>query len=178
MNAHQPEAKRLLVSSTSVYGQCNGEIVTEESTAVPETETGQILREAEGVALAGGAIVIRSAGIYGPGRAVLFEKLKRGEAVMEGMGSHRDDLVSALVFLLEKGTPGQIYNASDNTPATHAEYYRWCSDFLRVPMPPSGPVNMHRKRGNSNKRVSNAKLRALGWQPKFPSFKEGIPLVT
>ena len=180
MNELQPQARRLLVSSTSVYGQSAGELVTEKATAEPASETGRMLREAEKLALAGGAIVVRSAGIYGPGRTVLFEKLKRGEAVMEADGSrwmnqiHRDDLVSAIELLLERGDPGQIYNATDGAPVMQREYYAWCSEFLRVPMPPSGPVNAQRKRGNTNKRVANASLLALGWTPVFRSFREGI----
>jgi nucleoside-diphosphate-sugar epimerase len=180
MAEQQPEARRLLVSSTSVYGQTLGEIVTEESAAEPAVETGNVLREAEEIARKAGAIVVRSAGIYGPGRGVLLEKLRRGEAVIEGDGRrwineiHRDDLVSAVAHLLEVGEPGAIYNASDDEPVTQVDYYRWCSGFLGVPMPPFGPVKEQRKRGLTNKRVSNAKLRGTGWSPQFPSFREGL----
>jgi len=70
--------------------------------------------------------------------------------------------------------PGEIYNATDDTPVTYLDYYAWCSEFLRQPMPPFGPVNLQRKRGLTNKRVSNARLRATGWTPLYPSFREGI----
>jgi nucleoside-diphosphate-sugar epimerase len=180
MAAHQPGARKLLVSSTSVYGQTAGEIVTEESPAQPLTPAGRLLREAEDVALAANFIVVRSSGIYGPNRGALFEKVRRDEAVIEGDGAgwinqiHRQDLVDAILWLMEGGNPGQIYNATDDTPVTHREFYAWASDFLRKPMPSSGPVNPDRKRGLTNKRVSNAKLRALGWQPRYPSFREGL----
>lgn len=176
----QPSARRVLVSSTSVYGQTQGEIVTENSPAEPAVETGKVLREAEELARAAGIIVVRSAGIYGPGRGVLLEKLRKGEAVIEGDGLrwinqiHRDDLVSAVAHLLKLGETGAIYNASDDEPVTQLDYYRWCSGFLGVPMPPFGPVNTQRKRGLTNKRVSNAKLQGTGWAPRFPSFREGI----
>ena len=180
MNRYQPRARRLFVSSTSVYGQTGGEVVTEESPAEPVTATGKILREAEKIALAADAIVVRSAGIYGPGRGVLFEKFRRGEAVIEGDGSrwmnqiHQRDLAAALAHLIETGTPGQIYNASDDAPVTHRDFYAWCGEFLGKPMPPYGPVNAERKRGLTNKRVSNARLRGTGWQPIYPSFREGL----
>jgi nucleoside-diphosphate-sugar epimerase len=180
MNAHQPKARRIFVSSTSVYGQAQGEIVTEESIAEPITETGQILREAEKEALASGVIVVRSVGIYGPGRGVLWEKFRRGDAVIEGDGQrwinqiHQHDLVSALVHLSEKGESGQIYNVSDDTPVTQLDFYTWCAELLRKPLPPHGQVNTQRKRGLTNKRVSNAKLRVTGWQPLYPSFREGL----
>ena len=180
INALQPKARRFFVSSTSVYGQSWGEVVTEESAAEPATETGKILREAEEIALGGGATVIRSSGIYGPGRGVLFEKFRRGEAVIEGDGSrwinqvHKDDLVAALVHLVQYDVAGQIYNTSDDTPVMLRDYYAWCAEFLKKPLPPHGPVNTQRKRGLTNKRVSNAKLRLAGWAPIYPSFREGI----
>lgn len=180
MAACQPQARRILVSSTSVYGQAAGEMVTEQSVAEPASATSRVLREAERSALASGTIVTRSVGIYGPGRGVLFEKVRRGEAVIEGDGLrwinqiHQRDLVRAIEHLLEVGVPGEVYNAADDTPVTYQDYYAWCSAFLRKPMPPFGPVNTQRKRGLTNKRVSNAKLRATGWAPVYPSFREGI----
>jgi len=180
MALHQPRALKLFISSTSVYGQTQGEMVTEESPAEPASATGRILREAENAALAAGAIIVRSSGIYGPKRGVLFEKFRKGEAIIEGNGSrwinqiHQRDLVAALLHLIKRGEVGQIYNATDDTPVTYRDYYAWCSDFLQKPMPPFGPVNLKRKRGLTNKRVSNAKLRATGWSPQYPSFREGL----
>ena len=172
--------ENFFVSSTSVYGQTQGEVVTEESPAEPVSDTSRILREAERAALASGTTVVRSSGIYGPNRGVLLEKLRKGEAVIEGDGMrwinqiHQRDLVAALAHLIEAGSPGEIYNATDDTPVTYNDYYTWCSEFLCKPMPPQGPVNVNRKRGLTNKRVSNAKLRATGWQPMYPSFREGL----
>jgi nucleoside-diphosphate-sugar epimerase len=180
INAYQSRARRLFVSSTSVYRQNEGEVVTEESLIDPDMATGRVLRVAEKVATGAGATVVRSTGIYGPGRGVLFAKFLRGEAVIEGDGQrwinqiHQHDLVSALVHLIDAGEPGEIYNASDDTPVTQHDFYAWCSEFLHRPMPPSGPVNLERKRGLTSKRVSNAKLRATGWTPIYPSFREGI----
>jgi nucleoside-diphosphate-sugar epimerase len=178
--AHQPKARKIFVSSTSVYGQTSGEPVSEVAPAEPFTPTGKILREAEAIALEGGATVVRSSGIYGPGRAVLWEKFKRGEAVIEGDGLrwinqiHQRDLVAALAHLIDAGAPGEIYNATDDTPVSYRDYYAWCSEFLSQPMPPHGPISTERKRGLTNKRVSNTKLRATGWQPMYPSFREGL----
>jgi len=180
MNAYQRDARKLFVSSTSVYRQDEGEIVTEESPAEPDTATGRILRVAEKVVLWAGATVVRSSGIYGPDRGVLLEKLRCNEAVIEGDGRrwmnqiHQRDLVAALAHLIDAGARGEIYNATDDTPVTYLDYYAWCSGFLHKPMPPYGPVNLLRKRGLTNKRVSNAKLRATGWQPIYPSFREGL----
>ncbi len=99
------------------------------------------------MALQARAIVVRSSGIYGPGRAALWEKFKRGEAVIEGDGSrwmnqiHQIDLVIALRWLAEHGRPGEIYNATDDTPVMQRDYYAWCAEVLKKPLPPYGPVN-------------------------------------
>ncbi len=180
MNRHQPQARRLFVSSTSVYGQADGSWVDETSPSEPGAETGRVLVEAERAAVDAGANVVRAAGIYGPGRAALFEKFRRGDAVMEGDGTrwvnqvHRDDLAKAVVAVLDAGAAGEIYNAADDEPVTLRDFYAWCSGALDMPMPPSGPVDPHRKRGVTNKRVSNRKLRGLGWAPRFPTFREGL----
>lgn len=180
MNRHQPKARRVLVSSTSVYGQTEGEEVNEGSEAAPKSETSQVLVEAECEAIKMGAMVVRAAGIYGPGRAALFEKFRRGDAAMEGDGSrwvnqiHRDDLASAVIQLLELGAPGQVYNAADDEPVMLRDFYAWCSERLGKPMPKPGPSDPNRKRGMTSKRVVNRKLRATGWNPVFPSFREGL----
>ncbi len=180
MNRHQADARRILVSSTSVYGQIDGAWVDEVSPTTPAAETSRVLVETEGEAVSARAIVVRAAGIYGPGRATLFEKFRRGEAVMEGDGSrwvnqvHRDDLVAALIQLLEGGTPGEIYNAADDEPVMLRDFYAWCSAKLARPLPPVGEANPNRKRGLTNKRVSNRKLRATGWALRFPTFREGL----
>jgi nucleoside-diphosphate-sugar epimerase len=183
MKEHQPRARQIFVSSTSVYRQMQGEWITEKSAAEPDTATGRILCAAEKVALGSGATVVRSSGIYGPNRGVLFEKCRRNEAVIEGDGRrwmnqiHRRDLVSALARLIEAGAPGEVYNATDDTPVAQLDYLTWCSEFLRQPMPPYGPINTPRKRGLTNKRVANEKLRALGWAPLYPSFREGLTAI-
>jgi len=76
--------------------------------------TGKILSMAELDALLSGATVVRSSGIYGPKRGVLFDKFRRGEAVIEGDGSHwmnlihQRDLVAALVHLITRVHPGRF----------------------------------------------------------------------
>jgi nucleoside-diphosphate-sugar epimerase len=180
MNRYQPQARRLFVSSTSVYGQTNGAWVDEKALVAPAAETSRVLVEAEQSAAAAGASVVRAAGIYGPGRAALFEKFRRGEAVLEGDGTrwinqvHRDDLVEAVCTVLATGASGEIYNAVDDEPVILRDFYAWCGAALDKPMPPAGVTDPNRKRGLTNKRVSNGKLRALGWVPRFPSFREGL----
>ena len=169
----------IFTSSTSVYAQTDGGWVDEQSPAEPPRETGRILREAEQLALASGGIVARLAGIYGPGRSVLLRKFFSGEAVIEGDGArvvnqiHRDDIASALQVLAESGQPG-IYNVCDNRPTPQREIYEWLAGRFARPLPPCGPIDPNRKRGWTSKQVSNAKLRALGWQPRHATFFDAV----
>jgi nucleoside-diphosphate-sugar epimerase len=169
----------IFTSSTSVYAQTDGSLVTETDSAEPERETGKILRETEELVLAHQGTVLRLAGIYGPGRCVPLEKLLSGEAVVEGDGErimnsiHRDDAVSALYLAAANRCQG-IFNVADNTPVTQLEWFQWVCARLSRPLPPSAPRNLNRKRAWTSKKVSNAKLRSMGWSPVYPSFREGL----
>jgi nucleoside-diphosphate-sugar epimerase len=65
---------------------------------------------------------------------------------------------------------GQIYNVVDDQPVVAREVYEWLSSHLHRPLPPAGKTLSSKKRGESNKRVSNQKLRALGWEPRYSNF--------
>lgn len=177
-----PAATVLFTSSTSVYGQKEGEIVDETSPAQPAHETGSILRETEELVLANNGIVARLGGIYGPGRSFFLRKFLAGKAMIDRAGArfinqvHRDDIVSALFLLAERRAKsgGQIYNVVDDEPTTAPTVYEWLSLGLKQPQSSQGKLSAKRKRGQSNKQVSNQKLRALGWAPRYPDFRVGM----
>ena len=170
-----PGVPLLFTSSTSVYAQTDGSVVTEESAAIPDRETGALLLEAEKIVIAAGGIVARLSGIYGPGRSVILKKFLSGDAVIEEDGRrflnqiHRDDAARAIHHLATIGASG-VFNVSDSTPLSQMDCYQALSTQFALPLPPSGPRDLNRKRGWTHKQVSNAKLRASGWHPDFPSF--------
>jgi nucleoside-diphosphate-sugar epimerase len=176
----RPNARFFFISSTSVYGQTDGSWVEEGSPAEPAVETGKILREAEDLVLARGGTILRVAGIYGPGRGVLFRKFCAGEAVIEGDGQrwinqvHRDDAVQAVAVVGEQAASAGIWNVADNEPVRLLDYYMWLAGRLQKPLPPRGTAPVERKRGGTSKRVANAKLRRAGWTALYPSFREGL----
>lgn len=190
--AAAPPTKFIYTSSTSVYGQTDGSIVAEDSPAEPEAATARVLAETEALLLAAArngfpAIVLRVAGIYGPGRGHAFKQFLAGEARIQGDGSrilnmiHRDDVIGVIVSALERSAPGEIYNVVDNEPVTQLKFFEWLAARLDRPLPPriSTDGKTPDKRGVTNKRVSNAKLKAaLKYQFKFPDFRAGYgPLV-
>ena len=186
--------KFVYTSSTSVYAQNDGSVVTETSPVAPEADTSRVLVETEKLLLAAArplipsspqqfpAVILRVAGIYGPGRGYAFKQFLRGEARIEGDGSrvlnmiHRDDLIGIIIAALERGEAEQIYNAADNEPVSQRKFYDWLAAQLKQPLPLqiAPDAEVWRKRGVTNKRVSNAKLRAeLKYKFQFPDFRAG-----
>jgi len=171
----------LFTSSTSVYAQTNGEWVTEEGLAEPGHETAKILRKAEDLVLSQRGIVLRLGGIYGPGRSALLRKFLNGDAILDPESDrfvnqiHRDDAAEAIRFVsTREASACEIYNVIDDQPILLSECYRWLAAKLNRPLPATGRSTSKRKRGESNKRVSNAKLRACGWTPRYPDFAQGM----
>lgn len=183
LTAAFPGVPLLFTSSTSVYAQTDGSVVTEESPAVPDRETGKLLRQAEDITVAAGGIVARLSGIYGPGRSVILQKFLSGTAIIEEDGRrllnqiHRDDAARALLHLATRGIRGEIFNVCDSHPLTQLECYQALATMFSRPLPPTGPRDANRKRGWTHKRVSNAKLAASGWTPQFPSFLDAAPAI-
>ena len=183
-----PPRKYVYTSSTSVYGQTDGALVKETSPTEPASETGKVLVAAEKLLLGATAerkfpaVILRVAGIYGPGRGHLFLQYLRNEAKIAGQGERlinmiqRDDLVGIIIAALKNGRPGEIYNAVDDEPVAQVHFFRWLSETLGKWMPPfaAEPENGDRKRGVTNKKVSNRRLKMeLGYQFEYPTFRQG-----
>ncbi len=175
----------LFTSSSSVYAQTDGSVVTELSPTLPDRDTGKLLLEAERITLSGNGIVVRLSGIYGPGRSVILKKFLTGEAVIEDDGRrylnqiHRDDAVGAIQQLAACAGHyrGEIFNVSDATPLTQLACYKSLSELFGRPLPPTAPRDLARKRGWTHKQVSSAKLQATGWQPRYPSFLDAAQAI-
>ncbi len=128
------------------------------------------------------AVILRVAGIYGPDRGHWFKQFMQGTAHIEGDGSrclnmiHRDDLVGCIIAALKSGRTGEIYNAVDDEPVSQLHFFQWLAEAVNKLLPPSVPENpdINRRRGVTNKRVSNRKLKMeLGHPFKYPTFREG-----
>ncbi len=176
-----PGSTILFTSSTSVYAQKDGEWVTEESATEPTRETSQALLEAEKIISDAKGIVLRLAGIYGPGRSALLDKFMNGTATVAKdhfvNQVHRDDIAGAIFLLSNRPHQGpQTFNVTDGNPRLVSDCYEWLARKLGRPLPGLDATSQQasRKRGDSNKRVSNARLRAKGWQLLYPNFAEGM----
>lgn len=184
--AANPPKKFVYTSSTSVYGQTDGSAVKESSPTEPQSETSKILVQTEKIVLEAAqkfpAVILRVAGIYGPDRGHLFQQYLRNEAKISGKGErlinmiHRDDLVGAIIAALKSGRAGEVYNAVDDEPVAQIHFFRWLSETVGKYMPSfsTEEENAQRKRGLTQKKVSNRKLKMeLGYQFKHPTFRQG-----
>ncbi|MBC8245835.1 MAG: SDR family oxidoreductase [Verrucomicrobia bacterium] len=178
-------ASVVFISSTGIYRQTNGEWVFENEADTPGNRSGEILWESEQTMSAAGPPVtlLRSSGIYGPGRGHLFRRFMSGNAVVEGDGSrylnmvHRDDLVETIIAAMQGGGRRGLYNITDDEPVTQLNFFKWLSETTGRPMPPfvPEPDPSTRRRGITNKRVSNKRFKAtFGFNYNYPTFREGF----
>ncbi|MBT1120325.1 NAD-dependent epimerase/dehydratase family protein [Stutzerimonas nitrititolerans] len=177
--------KRLLfLSSTGVYGQNQGEWIDETSPTEPNGFTGQVMLEAERLALNSGlpATLVRMGGLYDPARPWLQNQIRAGlrvdrEPPQYSNRIHRDDAAGLLAFLLQADLRGvaldDCYLGVDNDPAPLHEVVDWLRERLDVTH--WAEQSMTRRAGS--KRCSNARARALGWTPKYPSYRDGYARV-
>ena len=121
-----------------------------------------------------GAIVLRVAGIYGPGRNPL-DWVKRGRVSPSRKYVnliHAEDLAAICLLALEKGKPGEAYNVSDGTPRTWNEIYTTAQQRWGM------TAAEGKEDGLTGKRISNAKLQAsLGYTLKHPDLYEALALI-
>lgn len=173
-------------SSTSVYPQGGGTEVDESAPTEPAGERAAVLLEAERLVVGAAArrvFVLRLAGIYGPGRHLLFDTVREG-GVLPGAGTHRlnlahrDDIVAAILacFAAPASVPGGIFNVADDRPASRAVVAAWLADRLGLPPPVFDPAATGgRRRAETPDRIIRSdRLKAvLGWRPQFPDFQAG-----
>ena len=137
-----PLRKYIYTSSTSVYAQNDGSVVKETGPTEPESPTSKVLVETEKLLLEAArgrnfpAVILRVAGIYGPGRGHSFQQFLRDEVKIPGKGErflnmiHRDDVALVIRAALKDGRPGEIYNAVDDEPVAQVHFFRWLSETL------------------------------------------------
>ncbi|MDC9831871.1 SDR family oxidoreductase [Rhizobium binxianense] len=174
------------LSTVGVYGDHKGAWIDEQTPCVPVSGRSKERLEAEAGWLAMGetcsvpAAVLRLSGIYGPGRNA-FCNLERGTArrlIKKNQVFNRirvEDIGAATRFLSEHGLSG-IYNVTDDRPGPPQEVIVEAARLMGVEPPPEQAFEtaeltpMARSFYGENKRVSNAKLKAAGFEFSFPDY--------
>jgi nucleoside-diphosphate-sugar epimerase len=167
----------LFVSSSAVYGDHGDGWVDESTPPSPPGFNGQVLWEAE-QSLRNRpveAVALRLAGLYGPGRMQLIERLRAGQARAPreqrhwANRIHVDDAAAAIVHLLALRQPVPLYVGVDDTPLPLDVLYDDLAAMLGAPPVPNGPAPA----GIGSKRLSNARLKASGFRFRWPDAREG-----
>lgn len=187
--------RSVYTSSVSVYGDAEGAWVDEQSAPPPSNERGNLILESENTFLEGmprgGASVLRLAGLYGPGRHLMLDRLRAGQEELPGFGDYFlnliriEDVVSGVWFCFEaEEAVSGVYTLVDDEPVLKEDIANWIAKTAGNPRPrftgeadPSGRAS--RRLGESgrpaNRRIrNNAFKAAVGWSPLFLSFREGF----
>lgn len=198
LHAIDGRCERLIqISSTSVYGQRDGEEVDEKSPAEPEHESGLICRDAEQLVFgfAGEnpagmaesprshrATILRLSGIYGPGRL-----LSRVESIREGLKLpgpadswlnliHVDDAAHVVLAAADAEEVSNLYLVSDNQPILRRDYYETLARLIQGPPPEFDPDTVARHTRGRGKRCRNRRMKdELDITLRFPSIVTGLP---
>lgn len=184
-NLEGQNIKRLFfISSSSVFGQNEGEWVTEESAVSGNSFSTKRLLEGEELIneSAYPSTVIRFGGIYGPGRTHLIDLVQQGKAhCMEDVYSnriHSTDCVGILSHLmnLDMQSPEKmdsLYIGVDDQPTLSCEVYEWLAEQLNAGYIEHLEPTENSRLMRSNKRLSNAKIRATGYDFQYPTYQDG-----
>ena len=185
-----PPDRLVYTSSTGVYGDHGGSWVDEETPIEPTTEKTRVLAAAEAVALDEAAdvgidgTVARFAGLYGPERYRL-ERYLDGPVTAGYLNMvHRDDAAGAVRFLLKADVArDEPVLVVDDEPVEKHAFTDWLADECGVPRPEkrskterieAGDLSeAARRRILTSKRCSNDRLRTLGYEFAYPTFREG-----
>lgn len=168
------------LSSTGVYGEAVEGKIDEETPVIPDSERSSILKQAEDQLLNSGfpCTILRLAGIYGPGRnrISMIQKQDWPDTIENRYLNliHRDDIVQMMPEFLNRAEAGKIYLGVDDELVLSKTFYEWLCQRLNLPFPAA-----RFKDGKSKgKQYNNARLKSLGIQFKFPSYREGYLALT
>lgn len=170
----------IYTSSTGVYGGTDGEEVDEETPAAPVDDSGRILLEAEQTLLSRlpEAIILRLAGLYGPGRVPSVDRLRSGELPGDPDAwlnlIHVDDAAAAVLAAAERGVPGRIYNVCDGRPVRRRDFYDFAAKLLGLAPPRFIGGTTSRRPGLSRRVSSRRAFQELDLRPAYPTFEEGL----
>jgi nucleoside-diphosphate-sugar epimerase len=189
-----PPQHFVYASTTGVYGNQEGAVVTEDSALQAATPRALRRLDAEqalesacrrwGCAWA----ILRLPGIYGPGR-LREDAIRAGlrlpcpEICPPGNRIHRDDIVAAILRLLDRPDLHGPFNLADEEHMSSTDFALAVAERLGVTLPPCipdletyyalepGMASFLREQ----RRIDSGRLRrALGWAPRYDRALDGI----
>jgi len=183
------------LSTTGVYGDCGGAWVDERRPVAPRVPRARRRWDAEQRLRRwrergrGELVILRVAGIYGPGKLPL-ERLRKGVPMVRASEApysnriHIDDLLQVCLAAMARGRDGAVYNVSDGHPSTMIDYFDRIANLAGLPRPPQIPLAEAEGRLSpgmlsymrESRRLDNRLMREeLGVALKFPDLERGLP---
>jgi nucleoside-diphosphate-sugar epimerase len=186
----EPPRRFVYVSSTGVYGQTQGQTIDETSPCQSTRAGGVACLAAENLLrasrLADRALVLRLAGIYGPGRIPRVEDVRAGRPITAPSDGylnliHVDDAADLIATGLSDIAPPELFVVSDGNPVLRRDYYAELARLLQSPPPqfvPPSPESHAAQRAGSDKRINPARLMAVAArQWRYPTYREGLAAI-
>lgn len=180
------------LSTTGVYGDHGGGLVTEDTPLTPNTERGhkRLMAETQWLDLwrenSLPVHIFRLAGIYGPGRNQLLSLLDGTAKRIIKPGQifsriHVEDIASILEASMARPNPGRAYNVCDDEASPPQDVVAYGAELLGLPVPPDTPFDeatlspMALSFYADSKRVSNERLKLeLGVELTYATYREGL----
>ncbi len=187
--------KVVYLSTTGVYGDCQGAWVDETREPAPGVDRARRRLDAERQWQAWSAetgrplVILRVAGIYGPGKLPV-ERLRKGLPMVAEADApitnhiHSFDLVRVARAAMERGPAGAVYNVCDGQPESMTRYFNRVADFLKIPRPPVISLDQARRElspgmlsylGESRRLSNRRMLEELGVNLAYPELSQGLP---
>lgn len=182
------------ISTSGVYGDCNGILVDETHPVRPRTSRAHRRADAERKLREWGArsgvrvCLLRVPGIYSEERLPVA-RIERGTPALLSHDDayvnhvHVDDLAQMVVAALHRGQFNRSYNASDDEPQKMGDYFDLVADRFQLPRPPRiarreaqvvMPENLYSFMSES-RRLENRRIKQeLRVKPRYPTVRDGM----
>ncbi|MCP4010690.1 MAG: NAD-dependent epimerase/dehydratase family protein [Proteobacteria bacterium] len=184
----------MLISTTGVYGDCEGARVDETTPVKPKADRALRRADAETSLLEWAEknkvdyLILRVPGIYAPDRLPL-KRLEAGTPVVAQDEApwtnriHADDLATVCFAALHSPVANEIINVADDAPGNMTEYFFAVADYAGLPRPPEISLQQARQSLSpgmlsylaESRRIDNSKMKKLlNIKLKYPTLKQGL----
>lgn len=190
-----PDGARLVyVSTTGVYGDCQGQLIDETRTVAPNNARARRRVDAERVLrdwarrAQGRVAIVRAPGIYARERLPLARLQQGTPALLEQDDVytnhiHADDLAAIVALALFRALPGRIYHAVDDTHMLMGDYFDAVADAFGLARPPRveraqlaaevSPIKLSFM--SESRRIGNGRIkRELGVRLRYPEVRGAL----
>ena len=198
LNGEALPQKIVYISTSGVYGDCNGAWVDESTATNPQAERSKRRLDAEQQLVRWckqhrvPCVILRVAGIYGEGRWPL-ERIKRGTPVVKKSEAafsnriHQDDLAQVCVAALLRDEAQGVINVSDGQPSTMTDYFQQIARAFSLPALPEITLQEAKQQLSpamlsyltESRRIDNRKMvKLLDMKLKYPTLEAALVVAT